>query len=186
MEYDEISAAVRQLTLELLAEANLKPGNIMVLGCSSSEILGARIGKSSSAEVGVAVIEGIMPVIKENNLYLAVQCCEHLNRALVVEDEAVERFGLGVVSVIPVVKAGGACATAAYNSFRRPAVVEFISAQAGIDIGDTSIGMHVGHVQVPVRPATKSIGQAHVSCLRRRPKFIGGERAVYNPEPGSK
>lgn len=178
-EYNEISVAVRKLAHELLAEASLKPGNILVLGCSSSEILGARIGKASSAEVGMAVLQGILPVARENGLYLAVQCCEHLNRALVIEEDAVERFGLEVVSVIPVITAGGACGTAAYQLLQHPAVVERISAHAGIDIGDTSIGMHVRHVQVPVRPATKSIGQAHVSCLRRRPKFIGGERAVY-------
>ena len=178
-EYAEISAGVRGLTLELLAEANLKPGQTLVLGCSSSEILGSRIGQASSAEVGRAVIKGILPVIKENGLYLAVQCCEHLNRALVVEEEAAEGHGLELVSVIPALKAGGACATAAYAFFQRPVVVERISAQAGLDIGDTSIGMHVSHVQVPVRPETKSIGLAHVSCLRRRPKFIGGERAIY-------
>lgn len=180
MDYAELAAAVRDLTLALLEEARLEPGNILVLGCSSSEVLGARIGKASSAEVGDAVIAGILPVAREKGLYLAVQCCEHLNRALVVEDEAAERFGLERVSVIPVLKAGGACATAAYRCCKRPAVVERISAHAGIDIGDTSIGMHVAHVQVPVRLAIKEIGQAHVSCLRRRPKFIGGERAVYH------
>ena len=175
----QIENDVQTLTLELLHEAKLSPGEIMVLGCSSSEICGKRIGKGSNAEVGAAVIRAILPILDERGLHLAVQCCEHLNRAIVIAKDVANKYHLQPVSVIPVITAGGSCAMAAHNALPHAIVVEHVTAHAGIDIGDTSIGMHVAHVQVPVRPEIRQIGHAHVSCLRSRPKFIGGERAVY-------
>ena len=175
----EIARDVKQAVLGLLTQANLKAGSILVVGCSSSEIVGEAIGQASNAEVGKVVIENLKQITDTHQIFLAVQCCEHLNRALVIEEEVAQKFGFEIVSVIPVLKAGGACATAAYNMFTKPVVVEQIVAQAGIDIGDTNIGMHVARVQVPVRLEIKNIGHAHVSALRCRPKFIGGERAIY-------
>ena len=176
----QIESDMQSLTLELLQEAGLSPGEIIVLGCSSSEICGHLIGRSSNAEVGAAVIRAILPILSDHGLHLAVQCCEHLNRAIVIEKNVAHKYHLQPVSVIPVIKAGGSCAMAAYTTLPQAIVVEHVTAHAGIDIGDTSIGMHVAHVQVPVRPKTRQIGLAHVSCLRSRPKFIGGERAVYS------
>ena len=164
---------------EFIAESGLKAGQLLVLGCSSSEVCGERIGKASSAEIGQAIIEAFLPIIRQNGLNLAVQCCEHLNRALVIEETVAEKFGFELVTVVPIVKAGGACATAAYQLFEQAVVVEKVAAHGGIDIGDTEIGMHVIPVQVPVRLATNKIGQAWVTCLKRRPKFIGGARAQY-------
>lgn len=166
---------------EFFLDVPIKPGGVFVLGCSSSEICGKKIGKASNAEVGRAVIETLLPYMRERRLAMAVQCCEHLNRALVMEEEAVERLGLDVVSVIPVLTAGGACATAAFDLLEKPVVVEHVAAHAGMDIGDTEIGMHVLPVQVPVRLAATMVGQARVTCLKRRPKFIGGARACYPP-----
>ncbi len=175
----EIAHDIKQATLDLLGQAHLKVGSILVVGCSSSEIVGGVIGKASNTEVGETVIQNLRQITDKHEIFLAVQCCEHLNRALVIEEEVAQKFGFEIVSVIPVLKAGGACATAAYNMFTKPVVVEQIVAQAGIDIGDTNIGMHVARVQVPVRLEIKNIGHAHVSALRCRPKFIGGERAIY-------
>lgn len=163
----------------LLDVAHLKPGNIVVVGCSTSEVIGQKIGSASNLEVARAIMDGLLPLIEENGLFLAVQCCEHLNRALVVEEACAERYGLEIVSVIPHPKAGGALATVAMERFTRPVVVEAISAHAGLDIGDTFIGMHLKRVAVPVRLPIKSIGEAHLTLARTRPKLIGGERAKY-------
>ena len=182
MELEEIRDQVREVVLELLEAAKLKRGDLMVVGCSSSEILSERIGTHSSREVGEAVFQGIYGELKERGIYLACQCCEHLNRALILEKEAAEKYGFEEVNVVPQLKAGGSFAVAAYQHFEHPAAVEEVRADAGIDIGDTLIGMHLKKVAVPVRTARKSIGGAHVVCARTRLKFVGGERAVYNPE----
>ncbi len=179
MDIQKIKSDVELITRELLNEANLKKGDVFVLGCSSSEICGARIGKGSSAEVGEAVVETILKITRENGLYLAVQGCEHINRSLVIEREAAEKYGFEIVSVVPGLHAGGACTVAAYKMANDPVMVEHVTALAGIDIGDTFIGMHIKHVLIPVRVSVKEIGQAHVTCARTRPKLIGGERATY-------
>lgn len=179
MEFDDIKYQASNALSELLATHPVKKGSIIVVGCSSSEILGVNIGKGSAPDAAKAVLEGIMPIIKENGLYLAAQCCEHLNRALVIESECAEKYGYERVCVRPRVKAGGSFATAAYESFDMPAVVEHIKASAGLDIGDTFIGMHLKEVAVPVRLSSKSIGQAHLTAAYTRPKLIGGARADY-------
>jgi len=177
--YDDIENSAREAMTELLREAKLGMGQIVVVGCSSSEIVGERIGKGSTPEAAEAVVNAILPVIKENGLFLAAQCCEHLNRALVLEREAAEKFGLEIVSAVPKPKAGGSFATAAYLAFSDPVLVEHVKASAGLDIGCTLIGMHLRDVAVPLRLGTKKIGEALVTAARTRPKYIGGERAKY-------
>ena len=165
---------------ELLSAANLEEGDILVAGCSTSEISAYKIGSHSSVEIGKAVFEGIYEAVKEQGVYLAAQCCEHLNRSLILEKEAAVAYGLECVNVVPQPKAGGAFATAAYQGFAHPVAVEGIQAHAGVDIGDTLIGMHLRRVAVPVRISRKTIGEAHVVCARTRLKFVGGERACYD------
>ncbi len=167
---------------ELLAEARLEKENILVVGCSSSEIDAHQIGSFSSKEIGEAVFNTINKVTKEHGLYLATQCCEHLNRALIVEKECAEKYNLEIVNVVPRLKAGGSFSTAAYEGFNNPVAVEKIQAHAGIDIGDTLIGMHLRAVAVPVRIGQKRIGDANVVCARTRYKYVGGPRASYNNE----
>ena len=165
---------------ELLEAAALKPGDILVVGCSTSEVAGASIGSYSSPELAEVVFGGIYQAVQEAGVWLAAQCCEHLNRALILEQEAADRYGYETVNVIPQPKAGGSFAAAAYKAFEHPAAVEHIKAHAGMDIGDTLIGMHLKDVAVPVRIRTRQIGDAHIVCARTRPKFIGGFRAVYD------
>jgi uncharacterized protein (TIGR01440 family) len=165
---------------ELLKAAGLNQGEILVVGCSTSEVAGAGIGTFSSPELAEAVFGGIYQAVREAGVYLAAQCCEHLNRVLILEKEAAQRYGYEIVNVIPKPKAGGSFATAAYEAFAQPAAVEHIKAHAGIDIGDTLIGMHLKDVAVPVRIHTGQIGDAHVVCARTRPKFVGGVRAEYD------
>lgn len=150
----------------------------MVIGCSSSEIVGGNIGKNSSAEVGEAVFKTIHSILSQKGIYVAAQCCEHLNRAIIIEREAAIKDD--IVNVVPFAKAGGSFATAAYATLNDPVAVEHIKADAGIDIGDTLIGMHLRAVAVPVRIETRKIGEANVVCARTRPKLIGGERAHYD------
>ena len=175
-----ITAQARQAAEELLAAAHLRAGDIFVVGCSSSEIVGGHIGKDSSMEAAAAVLAGILPVLKAQGGYLAAQCCEHLNRALIVEREAVP--GAEIVNVVPQPKAGSSFATAAYQAFRHPAALEEIRADAGLDIGGTLIGMHLKQVAVPVRLQLDHIGSAILLAARVRPKFIGGVRAVYDQD----
>lgn len=177
---DKIRQEAIQVMEELLDKAHLKKGDIVVVGCSTSEVAGKQIGTFSSLEVAQALFEGIDKVIVEKELYLAAQCCEHLNRAIVIEQEAAFRDRIPVVNVIPQPKAGGSFASAAYAGMKEPVAVENINAQAGIDIGDTLIGMHIQEVAVPVRLSHPRIGEAHVVCARHRAKFIGGVRAVYD------
>lgn len=179
---EEIKKEAHKATVELLEQAHLSEGDILVVGCSSSEVMGKRIGTSSSLETAEAVFEGIYEVASERGLYLAAQCCEHLNRALIIEKELAKRERIPIVNVVPQPKAGGSFGTTAYHRFKNPVAVEHLKAQAGMDIGDTLIGMHLVDVAVPVRIETKQIGEAHLVCARTRGKFIGGVRAVYDEE----
>ena len=176
---DSVKAQLRQVAEELIEKAGLTSGNIVVVGCSSSEILGDNMGTNSSPELGEMVFKALNDVFKEKGIIIAAQCCEHLNRAIIIEEEAAEKYGLEMVNVKPQLKAGGSFSVAAWNNFAAPCAVEKIQAHAGIDIGDTLIGMHLRSVAVPVRTKRNSIGSAHVVCARTRLKFIGGERAIY-------
>ena len=178
---EQIRSQASRIVTELLALAKLRAGDIFVVGCSSSEVAGGTIGKASSPEIAEEILGGILPILKENNIYLAAQCCEHLNRAVILEAEAARIYRLPQVNVVPQPKAGGSFATAAYKAFDEPVAVESLEhlAAAGIDIGGTLIGMHLRSVAVPVRLSLQRIGEANVLCARTRPKFVGGSRAVY-------
>lgn len=177
--YEEITQQARTVVTELLEQAQLKPGSLLVVGCSSSEMTGKRIGKGSSMEAAQAAFSGIYPILRERGIHMAAQCCEHLNRALIVERMAAEAKGFEIVNVVPQPHAGGSFAVTAWNSFSDPVAVETVTADAGIDIGGTLIGMHLRAVAVPVRTSQTHIGEAIVLCARTRPKYIGGSRAVY-------
>ena len=177
---ENLRSEARAVITELCERAALKSGNIVVVGCSTSEILGSRIGTNSAPEVASAVFEALYAEAKARGIYLAFQCCEHLNRAIVIERTALP--SADEVNVVPQPKAGGSMATAAYRGFSDPIVVEEIRADAGIDIGFTLIGMHLKKVAVPLRLECDRIGEAKVLAARVRPKFIGGARAVYNEE----
>lgn len=164
---------------EFFSKINLNENDIFVLGCSTSEIKGNRIGTETNIEIGKEIVSTLIELLKDKKIFLAVQCCEHLNRALVVEKDILEFYDLEEVSVIPVEKAGGGVASSAMKLFKNPVVVEFICANAGIDIGDTEIGMHIKHVQVPYRSEIKTIGSARITGLYSRKKLIGGSRAIY-------
>ena len=179
LDLNEITERAKTALEELLAVAALKPGNIVVIGCSTSEVGGHKIGSNSSMDIAEALIKGILPIVRKNDLYLAVQGCEHINRALIVEEECAEKYGFEIVNVVPHRKAGGSFSTTYYANCRKPVAVETIQAHAGLDIGDTFIGMHLRRVAVPVRLSVKEIGKAHVTAARFRPKLIGGERAHY-------
>ena len=164
----EIIEQTAQVCHELLEVAKLQEGDILVVGCSSSEVAHHKIGSFSSAEIGDAIYTTLSHILEEQGIYLAAQCCEHLNRALIIEKEAAKRYHLPMVNVVPQLKAGGSFATAAYHHMKKPVAVEALKAQAGIDIGDTLIGMHLDAVAVPVRTAVHEIGSAHVVCARTR------------------
>ena len=175
-----IKESAKTLAEELIGNTNIQRGQILVIGCSSSEILGNKIGKGSSYDAAKILFEAIYPILRDNGIYLAAQCCEHLNRALIIERECAEKYGYEIVSVLPQPKAGGSFATVTYENMKEPCAVEHIKAHAGIDIGDTLIGMHLRDVAVPIRLSVKNIGEANVVCAYTRPKFIGGSRAVYS------
>ncbi len=177
--FEEIKKAAAMAATELCDEAGLKRGDIFVVGCSSSEITGKHIGKFSAFEAARAVFEGIYPVLCEKGIYLAAQCCEHLNRAIIIEAECAEKYGYDAVCVKPQPKAGGSFATVVYDNLKCAVAVEHIKARAGIDIGGTLIGMHLRDVAVPVRLSIRKIGEANILCARTRPKYIGGPRAIY-------
>lgn len=179
---DDIREQAARAVEELLEGAKLKPGDLLVIGCSSSEIVGERIGRGSSIEAAEAVYAGIAPVLREHGILLAAQCCEHLNRALIVERSTAEKFAYEPVNVRPWAHAGGSFATTVWENMLDPVAVEHIRARAGMDIGDTLIGMHLREVAVPLRLSIKKIGMANLVCARTRPKFIGGERARYTEE----
>ena len=178
----EISRQTEKIIAELLDSHPQKKGSVFVIGCSSSEVAGGSIGKDSSAEIGKVIFEAAERILSEKGIFLACQCCEHLNRALVVERDCAEKYGLDEVSVVPWIHGGGSFATAAYYGFKEPVVVEHIKATAGIDIGSTLIGMHLKEVAVPVHPEQKFVGKAYVTAAYSRPKLIGGERARYTAE----
>ncbi|MBR6824841.1 MAG: TIGR01440 family protein [Firmicutes bacterium] len=180
MNTESLRAAAAEVALELIEKAKLQPGQLVVVGCSTSEVLGQRIGTCSSPEAATALFEGLYAPLKERGIHLAAQCCEHLNRALIIEREACPQAEQ--VNVVPQPKAGGSFATAAYAAFRAPIAVEEIKADAGLDIGYTLIGMHLKKVAVPLRLEHDSLGEAKVLAARVRPKFIGGERACYDKE----
>lgn len=180
--YEKIGLEAYEAAIELIELAAMKPGSLLAVGCSTSEVAGARIGSFSSPELGKALFAGIYRAVREHGVYLAAQCCEHLNRALILEQEAAVRFGYEEVNVVPQPKAGGSFATAAYRGFTCPTAVEHVKAHAGMDIGDTLIGMHLKDVAVPVRLSVQMIGEAHLVCARTRRKFIGGSRAVYDEQ----
>ena len=177
--YEEIKNQAKTACQELVETAKLHSGQILVVGCSSSEIMGQRIGKASDINAAEAVYEGIMEVLAPRGIYLAAQCCEHLNRAVILENEALPPW-YDIVNVVPQPKAGGSFATTFYKNAANPVAVEEIKADAGMDIGDTFIGMQLKKVAVPVRLSVKSIGEAHLTCARTRPKFVGGSRAIYD------
>lgn len=167
---------------EVLALSQIQPGQLFVLGLSSSEVIGGHIGKQSSLEVGQVIVKTILEIVAEHGVFLAVQGCEHVNRALVVERAVALAKGLEIVNVLPSLHAGGSGQLAAFEYMVDPVEVEFVTAYAGLDIGDTAIGMHIKHVQVPLRPTLRQIGQAHVTALASRPKLIGGSRALYQKD----
>ncbi len=175
---DELRAQAAQVTRELIEKAKLHAGQIVVVGCSTSEICGSRIGSDSRPEVAKLVLEAIWDELRAKGIYLAAQCCEHLNRAIIIERAAVPFAD--VVNVVPQPKAGGSFATAAYHAFEDPVAVEHIRADAGLDIGGTLIGMHLKQVAVPLRLRLDHIGSAILLAARVRPKFVGGSRAVYD------
>lgn len=174
--YEQTRAAIS----ELCERAKLKEGNIVVVGCSTSEVVGAKIGTNSSPQTAAEIFNALYDYTKSKGIYLAIQCCEHLNRAIITERRAVPFAE--AVNVVPQPKAGGSLATQAYLGFENSVAVEEIKADAGLDIGFTLIGMHLKKVAVPLRLENNKIGEATVLAARSRPKFIGGARAVYDEE----
>jgi len=179
IELKKIKNDFKLAIIEFLAITNLKKNSILVIGCSTSEIQGEKIGTATAPEIANELLEIVIPIIKKNEIFLAVQCCEHLNRALVVNEKCAEKYNLPRVEVIPCPEAGGSLSSAYYNFLERPIMVETIQADAGIDIGDTFIGMHLKSVTIPIRFSIKKIGYAHLTSAKTRSKLIGGERAKY-------
>lgn len=179
MDLSNVYQDLETVVEELLSAAEVKPGQVFVVGCSTSEVLGEKIGSVGSLEVAENVFSVLEKAAKKHNVYLAIQCCEHLNRALVVEREAQEKFGWTEVCVVPWEHAGGSLGTLAYKRMREPVMVEEVVANVGLDIGQTLIGMHLKRVAVPVRLSKKTIGGANITAAKTRPPLIGGERARY-------
>ena len=183
MDQDQIRKESERAVREICEAARLRPGDLFVVGCSTSEVLGEPIGTATNMQTAYAIYEGVQTALKEKGLFLAGQCCEHLNRALVLEEEAARLYQLERVNAVPHPEhAGGAFATACYERMKRPWVVESLEAkaQAGLDIGGTMIGMHIHPVVVPLRISLRRIGSAPIACARRRPKYVGGHRAIYD------
>lgn len=178
--FTEIKNSAVKTAEEIIEKAGLTRGDILVVGCSTSEVMGSKIGTDSNYETATAIYEGLSEVCNEKGVFIAAQCCEHLNRAIIIEREALCHRDF--CNVVPQPKAGGSFATNAYKHFKNPVAVEHIKADAGIDIGFTLIGMHLREVAVPLRLENNRIGEAMVLGARTRAKFIGGERAVYNSE----
>ena len=175
----EIQIQLTTALNELFSQSNPEDGDILVVGCSTSEVIGERIGTSGTVEVAQNIYDGLCSAFFEKGIYLAAQCCEHLNRAIIIEKEKADSLGLEAVCVVPHPRAGGSFATAAYHTMKNPVAVEEIKADAGIDIGTTLIGMHLKRVAVPLRLENNTIGEAKLSAAKTRPKYIGGERAKY-------
>ena len=176
--HEQVRQEAANAAAQLAEAAHLHKGQIVVVGCSTSEVVGKKVGSWSTPEIASAIFEGLHSVFGPMGVYIAAQCCEHLNRAIIVEAEAVPNAD--IVNVVPQPKAGGSFATAAYHGLEHPVAVEEIKADAGLDIGATLIGMHLKKVAVPVRLQVKQIGQAPLTAARVRPKFIGGVRAIYD------
>ncbi|MCL2366080.1 MAG: TIGR01440 family protein [Oscillospiraceae bacterium] len=174
----EIKGAVHNAALELISQSKLESGHIVVVGCSSSEITGQRVGTNSTPEIGTTVFDALNEVFSERGIYLAAQCCEHLNRAIIIE--RVASAGFKIVNAIPMPNAGGAFASAAYSGFKDPVALESIEADAGLDIGGTLIGMHLKRVAIPLRLETAHVGNAPLMAARTRPPLVGGVRAHYD------
>ena len=179
---EQVRNEAKAAALEICQVAKLRKGQILVVGCSTSEVTGHKVGSYSSPELGQAIYEGIQEALQPQGIYLAAQCCEHLNRSIVIEREAAKANGYQIVSAIPQPHAGGSWATNCWQRFNDPVLVEEVRAAAGMDIGGTLIGMHLRCVAVPVRLSMDHIGQAILLCARTRPPFIGGSRAVYSQE----
>lgn len=179
MTFNEITRQASEVIRELLEVARLERCDIFIVGCSTSEVMGAHIGKSSSTDAAKVIYAGIYPALHERGVFLAAQCCEHLNRAVIVERSALPH-GTEICNDVPRLHAGGAFAMTVYENAAHPVAVEEIPAAAGMDIGDTLIGMHLRKVAVPVRISVKKIGEANLVYARTRPKFIGGTRAEYD------
>lgn len=182
MNLQELKKQTETILADILEKSALSSGDIFVLGLSSSEVTGGHIGKNSNQEAGEAIVKTMLDMLSLRGIYLAVQGCEHVNRALVVEKELAQKQNLEIVNVLPTLHAGGSGQLAAFKYMNNPVEVEFITAQAGMDIGDTAIGMHIKHVQIPVRPILRELGEAHVTALASRPKLIGGARAAYQKD----
>ena len=178
--YDKEISDAKRVVAEFLNEIQLKRGSLVVIGCSTSEIAAHGIGSYSNAELGEAVFVAMYEKLVKAKLAVAAQCCEHLNRVLIMTEEDAERFGYEIVNVIPQPKAGGSFSTAAWKHMKNPVAVEHVQAHAGIDVGDTLIGMHLKSVAVPVRIEHPMIGAAHIVCARTRAKYVVGGRAYYN------
>ncbi|MBQ9461294.1 MAG: TIGR01440 family protein [Clostridia bacterium] len=180
--YEEIKEQARAAVLETIERAKLKSGDIFVVGCSSSTVVGSYYGTASSMDIAQAVFDGIYPELKNRGIFLAAQCCEHLNRAIITERKAAEKQGREEVNAVPQPKAGGSFATITYNTLEDPVALEHIRADAGMDVGGVLIGMHLKEVAVPMMLSVKKIGEANLTAARTRPKFIGGERAHYSDD----
>ena len=180
--YETIAQNAETALRELIDTARLTEGQLLVIGCSSSEMVGQRIGKNSSMEAAMALRDAVLPILAEHGICLAVQCCEHLNRALVMERTTAEKYGYDPVWVKPQPKAGGSFATAVWEAMSDPVAVESVKAHAGMDIGATLIGMHLRRVAVPVRLSVDKIGEASLVCARTRPAYVGGPRALYQSD----
>lgn len=176
---DKIYIQSAAAAAELVEKAGLKSGDIAVIGCSTSEVIGEKIGTSGTLDVAKEIFNGLNSVFAEKGIFLAAQCCEHLNRAIIIEKEKADALSLEQVCVVPHPRAGGSFATAAWQTMKNPVAVEEIKADAGIDIGTTLIGMHLKRVAVPLRLESNTIGKATLSAAKTRPKYIGGERAKY-------
>lgn len=176
---DNIFNQAKAAAAELLEKSGISKGAVAVIGCSTSEVIGERIGTSGTVDVAQQIFDGLNSVFAENGIYLAAQCCEHLNRAIIIEKEKADALGLEAVCVVPHPRAGGSFATAAWHTMKNPVAVEEIKADAGIDIGCTLIGMHLKRVAVPLRLENNVIGKAKLSAAKTRAKYIGGERAKY-------
>ncbi|WP_019153972.1 TIGR01440 family protein [Robertmurraya massiliosenegalensis] len=183
MELPQWEQQLETILQEFNKQVTFEKNQVFVVGCSTSEVIGQKIGTAGTTEVAEMIFRQLKNFADETGIELAFQCCEHLNRAIVVEHATALSRGLEVVTVVPVRNAGGAMATYAYNHFADPVVVEHIRADAGIDIGDTLIGMHIKHVAVPVRVSLKTLGNANITLATSRPKLIGGARAVYETNP---
>lgn len=179
-DYAAIGADFAALLSDFFSKAPHKPGALMVIGCSTSEILGGHIGKAGSEELGKILAAEILSAARTAEIFACVQCCEHLNRALVIEEEAAEKFGLSIVSAVPKPHAGGSLAAAYYLGLKQPVLAEGVAADLGLDIGQTLIGMHLKRVAVPLRLGQNRLGQAIITAAYCRPPLIGGERAQYH------